>query len=188
MPHYLGALTLALMMAIVLTRVVVLRRRGIQAMKFGQTDKSDFFISPFALFYFYTVFAAAFGWPNVGSRQFFHSAIVAWIGVLFCLAGLLLLLWSVVSFQQSFRIGIDIDRPDRLITDGVFAFSRNPIYVAFVGILIGEFFILPNWIMLAYVVAATWLIHRQVLREEEFLHRHYGQAYADYANRVRRYV
>lgn len=188
MPHYLGALTLVLILGIVVTRVVLLRRRGIQAMRFGQIDKSDFFIPPFALFYFYVVFAAAFSWPNVGGPQLFHSGVVAWIGALFCLAGLLLLLWSVVSFEQSFRVGIDVDRPDRLITEGAFALSRNPIYVAFVTVLSGEFLILPNWITLAYVVAATWLINRQILREEEFLHRHYGQAYADYANRVRRYV
>src|SRR5262249_10807907 len=88
---------------------------------------------------------------------------------------------------KSFRVGIDADHPDRLITDGVFAFTRNPIYVAFAIILIGEFFILPNWITLIYMAAATWLLHRQVLREEDYLRRHYSQAYVDYCNRVRRY-
>jgi protein-S-isoprenylcysteine O-methyltransferase Ste14 len=33
----------------------------------------------------------------------------------------------------------------------------------------------------------TWLFHRQVLREKEYLGRHYGQAYAEYRGRVRRY-
>jgi protein-S-isoprenylcysteine O-methyltransferase Ste14 len=73
----------------------------------------------------------AFDWPDVSTRQFFHTEAVAWAGVLFCLASLFMLLWSLVSFQQSFRIGIDPDHPDKLIVDGAFAFSRNPIYVAF---------------------------------------------------------
>src|SRR5262245_35482188 len=132
--------------------------------------------------------AAAFRWPTVTTHQFFHSEIISWTGVLFCLAGLLLFLWSLISFRQSFRVGIDADHPDRLITDGVFAFSRNPIYVAFATILIGEFLIFPNWITLIYLGAATWLFHRQVLREEEYLAGHYGQAYAEYCRRVRRYV
>jgi protein-S-isoprenylcysteine O-methyltransferase Ste14 len=34
----------------------------------------------------------------------------------------------------------------------------------------------------------TWLFHRQVLREEDYLRRHYGHAYVDYCNRVRRYL
>jgi protein-S-isoprenylcysteine O-methyltransferase Ste14 len=187
MPKYFAALTLVLMVGIVLTRVLLLRRQGIKAMKFGSTDKTDFLIPPFALFYFYVVFAAAFNWPTVSRQEFFHSEIISWIAVLFCVAGLLLLLWSVVSFRQSFRVGIDADHPDGLITDGVFAFSRNPIYVAFAIILIGEFFILPNAITLVYIVGATWLFHRQVLREEDHLRRHYGQAYLEYCNRVPRY-
>lgn len=187
MTKYFGALTLVLMLGIVVTRVLLLRQQGTHAMKFGNIDKTDFFIPPFALFYFYVIFAAAFNWSTV-KKQFFHSQILSWTGVFFCLTGLSLLLWSVVSFRQSFRVGIDTDHPDRLITDGIFAISRNPIYVAFAIILIGEFLILPNWITLAYIVAAIALFHRQVLREEDYLRRHYGQAYVDYYNRVRRYL
>jgi protein-S-isoprenylcysteine O-methyltransferase Ste14 len=187
MPKYFGALTIVLSLGMVLTRVFLLKRQGIKAMKFGAIDKTDFLIPPFALFYFYVLFAAAFGWPGVGKRQFFHFGAVAWAGVLFCLAGLVLLLWSLISFRQSFRIGIDTDHPDMLIVDGVFAFSRNPIYVAFAVVLIGEFLIFPNWISLIYLGVATWLFHRQVLREEEYLKKHYGRAYAEYCHRVRRY-
>jgi protein-S-isoprenylcysteine O-methyltransferase Ste14 len=187
MPKYLGALTIVLLLGMVLTRVFLLKGQGIKAMKFGNIDKTDFLIPPFALFYFYVLFAAAFDLPSVSTRQFFRSEAVAWTGVLFCLAGLLLLLWSLISFRQSFRIGIDTDRPDKLIVDGAFASGRNPIYVAFAMILIGESLIFPNWITLIYPGVATWLFHRQVLREEEYLKRHYGRAYEQYCRRVRRY-
>ena len=40
---------------------------------------------------------------------------------------------------------------------------------------------------LRYPGAATWLFHRQVLREEEYLKRHYGRAYEQYCRLVRRY-
>jgi protein-S-isoprenylcysteine O-methyltransferase Ste14 len=187
MPTYFGALILVLSPGIVLTRVFLLKKSGIQAMKFGNIDKTDFLIVPFVIFYFYIVLAAAFAWPAVSTQEFFRSEIISWAGVLLCLVGLLLLLWSVVSFGQSFRVGIDTDHPDRLITDGVFAFSRNPIYVAFAIVLFGEFLIFSNWIRLIYVAAAAWLFHRQVRREEEYLKRHYGGAYVEYCNRVRRY-
>jgi protein-S-isoprenylcysteine O-methyltransferase Ste14 len=171
-----------------LSRVFLLKRQGIEAMKFGETDKTDFLIPPFAFFYFYVIFAAAFGWPSVTHQQFFHSEAAAWIGVLLCVAALLLMLWSLVSFRQSFRIGIDADRPDRLITNGAFGVSRNPIYVAFITMTIGQFLIFPNVILLIYVAGAAALIHRQILREEEFLRGHYGRAYAEYCSRVRRYL
>jgi protein-S-isoprenylcysteine O-methyltransferase Ste14 len=60
--------------------------------------------------------------------------------------------------------------------------------VAFATILISQFLIFSNWITLIYIGAAIWLFHRQVRREEEYLSRHYGQPYADYCNRVRRYL
>ena len=188
MPNYFAALTIVLMLGMVMTRVLLMRRRGIEAMKFGQTDKTDFLIPPFVLFYFYLVFAHAFNLPPVSRQEFFHSEIIAWIGVLFCLVGLSLLLWSLISFGQSFRVGIDTEHPDKLITTGVFAFSRNPIYTAFALILLGQFLIIPNWIILIYTVAGVWLFHRQVLREEAYLKQHYGQEYLEYSRRVRRYI
>jgi protein-S-isoprenylcysteine O-methyltransferase Ste14 len=187
MPEYLGALAIVLLLGMAVSRVFLLRRQGIKAMKFGETHKTDFLLPPFAFFYFYVIFAAAFGWPSVTHQQFFRSEAVAWIGVLLCFAALLLMLWSLVSFRQSFRIGIDTDQPDRLITDGAFAVSRNPIYVAFITMTIGEFLIFPNLILLVYIAGAAALIHRQVMREEEFLRVHYGRAYAEYRSRVRRY-
>jgi protein-S-isoprenylcysteine O-methyltransferase Ste14 len=188
MPEYFAALTIVLFLGMVLTRVIMLRRRGIQAMYFANLDKKDFLIPPFVLFYFYLVFANAFHWPTVSTQEFFQSEILAWIGVLFCLAGLILVGWSLVSFGQSFRVGIDTEHPDKLITTGIFAFSRNPIYTAFALVLLGQFLIFPNWIILLYTFGGIWLFHRQVLREEDYLKEHYGQEYLDYSKRVRRYL
>lgn len=188
MPRYFAALTIVLMLVMVLTRVLMLRRRGIEAMKFGKLDKTDFLIPPFALFYFYLVFANAFNFPTLTKQAFFHSEIISWIGVFFCLAGLAVLFWSLVFFGKSFRVGIDTEHPDKLITTGAFAFSRNPIYVAFAFILLGQFLIFPNWILFVYLVAGIWLFHRQVLREEDYLKKHYGQQYVEYSRRVRRYL
>lgn len=188
MPKLIAALTLVLMMGMVLTRAMMLKRRGIEAIKFGKIDKTDFLIPPFALFFFYLVFANALNLPMPAKSVFFHSEPIAWVGVFFCLAGLALLLWSLVSFGTSFRVGIDTEHPDKLITTGVFAFSRNPIYTAFASILLGQFLIFPNWIILVYLAAATWLFHRQVLREEDYLKGHYGSDFLEYSRRVRRYL
>lgn len=188
MTQAFGALTLVLMLAMVWTRAWLMRRQGLRAVHFGRADRTDFLILPFALFYFYTVFAAAFGLPTFSTQPLFRSEAIAWVGACSCLAGLSLLLWSLVSFGRSFRVGIDADRPGGLITTGVFAFSRNPIYVAFGLILLGEFLIFPTRVLLAYVGAGAWLFHRQVRHEEAFLTRHYGQAYAAYCKRVRRYL
>jgi protein-S-isoprenylcysteine O-methyltransferase Ste14 len=188
MPGYFAPVTLLLLLGMVWGRVLLMRRAGTKAVHFGEVDKKDFLIPPLALLYFYIVFAAAFDLPGVSKQEFFHSREVSWAGVLLCLAGLLLLFLSLVSFGKSFRVGIDPARPDKLVTTGVFAFTRNPIYVAFGLILFGQFLVFSNWVLLVYLVAATGLFHRQVLREEEFLKKQYGPQYSEYCNRVRRYL
>ena len=188
MTDYFAALTIVLVLAMVVIRVILMKRQRIEAFQFGKIDRKDFLIPPVALIYFYTVFANAFNLPVISTQEFIHSEIISWIGVLFCLTGLLLFLWSLFSFGQSFRVGIDIDHPNKLVTTGIFAYSRNPIYVAFVFILLGQFLIFSNWILLLYLGAAIWLFHRQILREEDYLKQYYGEQYSEYCRRVRRYL
>ena len=85
MQNYFGVLTIILMFAIVLTRVRLLKKQGIDAMQFGKLDKTDFLIPPFMLFYFYTITAAAFDLPLVSREEFFDSEVISWIGVILCL-------------------------------------------------------------------------------------------------------
>ena len=150
MERYFGALTIPLLLAMVLIRVRLMRPKGIQAMHFGKIDKKDSLVPPFAPFYFYTVFAAAFNLPLASRREFFPSTGASWAGALLCLAGLVLLCLSLVSFGKSFRVGIDQDRSDNLVTTGLFAMSRNPIYVAFWLVLLGRLLLFANWILLVY--------------------------------------
>jgi len=159
MQGYLAVLTIVLLLGMVLTRVVLMRRSGIRAMHFGNLDKTDFLIPPFALFYFYTVFAAAFNLPLFSIQEFFQSEGIAWGGVVLCFVGVSLLLLSLVSFGKSFRVGIDVDHPDRLVTTGIFAVSRNPIYVGFAFVLLGQFLVFPNWVLLIYLMAGLDQLH-----------------------------
>lgn len=188
MPKYLAALTIFLLLGMVMVCVYLLKRKGIEAMNFGKIDRTDFIIPPFALFYFYLIFAHTFNLPTISRQVFFQSDVVAWVGVALFSVGLAILLWSMVSFGQSFRVGIDTSHPDKLVTTGVFGISRNPIYVAFSLVMLGQFLVFPNWILLVYLLAAFWLFNRQVLREEDYLRMHYGKDYLDYCSKVGRYI
>lgn len=187
-PGYLAALALTLCPVLVVARLIMLRRSGTRGLHFGNIDKKDFLIPPFALIYFYCILGGAFGWPLAAGARFFSYEPAAWAGVALCFGGLVLVALSLLAFGTSFRVGIDIDHPDKLVTSGVFAISRNPIYVGFALVLLGEFLVFADWIPLLYLVAAVWLFHRQVLREEAFLAEHYGPEFAEYASRVRRYI
>ena len=57
------------------------------------------------------------------------SAIARNAGAWFVVAGVLILILALLSFGNSWRIGIDTRTPGQLVTTGIFAFSRNPIFV-----------------------------------------------------------
>ena len=82
---------------------------------------------------------------------------------------------------------MDYENAGKLTTTGVYAFSRNPMYASFLILFLGEFLIFPNIGLLTSVVAAGAVFHTVVLREEAFLKGHYGGAYEEYRNKVRRY-
>lgn len=187
MQGYFALATMILLVILVLSRVLLMKRIGIKAVRFGEMDKKDFLIPPFALFLFYLILASALNLPKVGT-ELFHNEVLQWVGVMFCILGLLLFLLSLISFGKSFRVGIDEEHPGSLVTTGVFAVSRNPIYTAFGFILLGIFLIFTNWIILLYLIAGLWLFNRQVLREEESLKRFYGEDYVKYCEKVRRYL
>ena len=88
MQGYIAALMIILLIALVLARAIILKRIGVKVFSFGKIDKKDFLIPPFAIFYFYLVFANAFGFPTINNQQFFNSSIISWFGVLLCFAGL----------------------------------------------------------------------------------------------------
>ncbi|MDD4360740.1 MAG: isoprenylcysteine carboxylmethyltransferase family protein [Syntrophaceticus sp.] len=179
--------TIILMMVLILLRVVLMRKVGIEVMRFAETDKKDFLLPPFAFLYFYLVFASALNLPKFGV-ELFSNEVIGWIGVVLCILGLIFILLSLISFGKSFRIGIDMDKPDALVTTGAFAISRNPLYTSFAIILFGIFLIFPNWVLLMYFFAGIWAFNRQVLREEASLRRIYGEEYEKYCKNVRRYL
>lgn len=74
------------------------------------------------------------------------------------------------------------------MTSGAFGISRNPLYVAFAMELTGFFLIVQNLMFLLALLGGFWLFRRQILREEEFLRSHYGEAFEAYCRKVRRYL
>lgn len=100
------------------------------------------------------------------------------------LAGAVLLVvstaWAAIAQAQmgaSWRIGIDHTHPTTLVTDGLFRFSRNPIFLAMHVALIGFFCALPTVVMLVVLVLGHTLLNVQVRLEEAFLAETHGDRY-----------
>lgn len=187
MPKYLGFVLLLTFISSVAVRAAMLRKRGVKAFVFGKTDKSDFILMVIVAALFYDVFGNAFGWPIPFGTMSREIPAAQWLGVLISAIGLSLLVMCLKSFGDSFRVGIDTEKPDKLVTDGMFAYSRNPVYCSFFVFFSGMLLIYTNTLFFIVIVLFIAAIHRQVLREEEFLLEHYGDEYEEYCKQVRRY-
>jgi protein-S-isoprenylcysteine O-methyltransferase Ste14 len=75
-----------------------------------------------------------------------------------------------------------------LVTDGLYAFVRNPMYVGFGAMLAGlGIAFASDWTLVLMIPAAIVLHRGVVLREERYLEAKFGDAYRQYMMRVPRY-
>ena len=110
------------------------------------------------------------------------------LGAVLLIAGPVIYSLALVAMGSSWRLGIDRNSHGRLVTGGIFRMSRNPIYIALDCMVLGVFLIQGRLVFLALAAFLIGTLHDQILHEERFLSRAYGDAYRDYCRRVGRYV
>lgn len=126
---------------------------------------------------------ASLGRIPVLDRPLLHTAGL----VLMALGGGLTML-SQWAMRHSWKIGIPEKQDAPLVTSGLYAFSRNPIYVGMATALIGTVLAVPNVVSVALALSAWISISYQIRMEETHLSRALGEAYSAYCGRVRRWV
>ena len=113
------------------------------------------------------------------------------IGGLVAVAGLVVSGLAVRAFRRA-RTTVDPTQPERastLVTGGLFAFSRNPMYIGVALVLVGWGVWLAHPVaLLLPVVFVVYLDRRQVPREEQALAAAFGDEFARYAREVRRWL
>jgi protein-S-isoprenylcysteine O-methyltransferase Ste14 len=81
------------------------------------------------------------------------------------------------------------DPPRMLVTRGLYAFVRNPIYVAIISIIFGEALLFDSIAVFGYGVLLLALLHlRLLLYEEPRLRRKFGAGYDEYCHAVPRWL
>jgi protein-S-isoprenylcysteine O-methyltransferase Ste14 len=168
----------------------MLRRYGIKAVVFGVTDKTDFIIIPVIMFFFYGLLSSILNlpFPIILKRPFWNVDILNIIAIVICSISIVWFGITLKVFGKSFRVGIDENTDGKLITNGTFAVSRNPVYTAFIVFFLGLFTEYSNILLSVLIVLLILTIHRQILREEKFLKKRYGTEYEEYCKKVRRYI
>lgn len=102
-------------------------------------------------------------------------------------------IFGMVSARQAFvrhETNVNPYRPSlAIVTDGIYARTRNPIYVAGIAFTIGIALVFAlDWLILLHLIGLPVLHHGVVLREERYLEHKFGNAYVAYKATVRRYL
>ena len=122
-----------------------------------------------------------FGWSHLPANARFTGFCV---GIL----GNLIFLISVLCMKDSWRAGIPVKDKTELVTDGIYAYSRNPAFLGFDLQYIGMLLMFCNLLTGMFTVFAIVMLHLQILQEERYLTATFGTAYLDYRHRVFRYL
>jgi len=78
--------------------------------------------------------------------------------------------------------------PERLVSTGPYAYSRNPMYLGHIIFLTGLTLTLQSWFAAAITVAVAIWFHSRVLGDEKKLRKRLGKPYIDYTNSVKRWI
>lgn len=119
-------------------------------------------------------------WVSAGPR-FALGSIVA-------VAAVGLGIWGIAAFLRAGTPAEPWHPTTALVTTGLYARIRNPMYVGLVGLLLAAALASAGeGLLIAAVVLALALHHGVVLPEERYLERRFGAAYRSYRDRVPRY-
>lgn len=78
---------------------------------------------------------------------------------------------------------------DHLVTKGIFAFSRNPIYLSYAMLIFGLGLVFDNyWLCVLAPVAAFATQKLAIEREEKHLETRFGSAFRSYKKKVNRWI
>jgi protein-S-isoprenylcysteine O-methyltransferase Ste14 len=111
------------------------------------------------------------------------------IGLAPLVLGLGMAIWGSRKFEKVGTTIKTFDEPEQLVTDGLFRFTRNPMYLGFALTLVGVWFLLgalsPVLGVTVFVVAADrWYIRF----EEQMLAQRFGREFDVYLARTRRWI
>lgn len=126
---------------------------------------------------------------NLFPLHFIHGPLRTIIGAIFLAYSFLVMSLAVLQMRKA-GTNIDVRKPTTaIVTDGIYRFTRNPMYVSMALLLIAISVLISNIWIFILTPAFIIVIQKGVIeREERYLEKKFGSEYMDYKNRTRRWI
>ena len=120
----------------------------------------------------------------VGTHTVFETSSWLSFGI-----SILLITWSLLTLKKFHTTAMPHLAAQQLITTGPYRFSRNPVYLAFLLLVLASALATGNvWIVLTLPIIMLLLIKRAIEPEEAHLRDRFGAQYELYKQKVRRWL
>jgi protein-S-isoprenylcysteine O-methyltransferase Ste14 len=191
-----GLISVTCFWSLLIVRVLTLHRLGIKSLTLSTKSGRKNLLASIAFFgtiFIWSVFFVINAITPIDFVlfvQFWNIELILWLTIVGIIlgTGFQIEMWvAILTMGRSYRIGVDDKSPGNLITNGIYKYSRNPIYLGMDGLVISVFMVQPNLFCLLFAIFAVTLFHVQVLREEKNLTKFYGDKYIEYCKNTKRY-
>ncbi len=138
------------------------------------------------------LFAIPLDYAITGQPKFagypFHQ-LQAWLGVAALIGALALFYRTHRDLGRAWSVTLELREQHRLVTHGIYARLRHPMYAAFWLWALSQALLLPNWIAgPSGLVGFGTLFFCRVGREERMMLERFGETYREYMARTKRVV
>tara|TARA_B100002019_G_scaffold262957_1_gene250727 strand:+ start:217 stop:669 length:453 start_codon:yes stop_codon:yes gene_type:complete len=113
------------------------------------------------------------------------------ISIFILFIGILILINPVLKFKRSKTTinPIKFKKVNKLVTSGIYKYSRNPMYLGLLMIVVSSsIYYLNIYSILTPLFFYLWINRFQIKREENFLIEKFGKEYLSYKNKTRRWI
>jgi len=101
-------------------------------------------------------------------------------GLIICLFGMVFTIIAILNFATSPK--------DKVVTTGLYHFTRNPTYIGMILMQIGLGIACTSWLFLLLTVALMILLNADLSTEERYCLYRFGDDYRKYKNRTPRWI
>lgn len=182
-----GLIVLAFFYGIYYTKMILQKKQGIRTNQIGKRKEKKLHMVE-TLMSIATLGIVVVQLVSIATDWSYLPISARFTGFCIGMVGDIIFFISVICMKDSWRAGIPEKDKTKLVTDGIYSFSRNPAFLGFDLMYIGVLLMFLNPLTAVFSIFAIVMLHLQILQEEKYMEQTFGKEYVEYKKKTFRYL